>query len=600
MSSSNPSSCSNCNIQNSNPSFNNSGNTFRRLNINPPPKRYNPGLPNPVSGGDSSETTNVVNKIVNVTAEYGYGSGDSAKVSNKSNLQTAEVLSKVLDVDAEMVALDTGKKKVLDNTARNQMILDNDKKKTIKVVFNEGRTRKKLQNVITDEKVDKKKILKKRYRSVGTVLASSVEYKAKFNALLKDKPKIIIKDDKDDLPINFDGRVIWKDYIHPVRYQGLCGSCWAFAATFCLASRLSIYTNGKYNYILSPAKMVYCGISIPESTGSELERVENMLKSGERYDKQSKTKKSDEIYGCSGETLINTWQFLYRLGVPEDSCVLYGDENKEVKFNLTLFEDIDFSCADVTSNDFDYCKSSNKYMISHMAGGYYYVPGVKNEEDPSKSGNEYNIRNEIFKRGPCTSGMIVYEDFIDWEGDEIYEYDKKSEKVGGHAIVIMGWGEENGKKYWIVRNSWGEDWGDKGYCRILRGVNHCEIEENVFVGFPNIPGYRLSLEYPLLYQKEDYVSKYLYNIRDSGYKESVYEGIALRKIKGLTLDNLYSVDTFPNFKTFIAGKIVKENYIIYHEKEMNIKDMLFKLNDYDFLSIKHSLIFILILFLIFI
>ena len=42
--------CNNCNIQNSNPSFSNSGNTFNRININPV-------LPNPVSTG--SETTDV-------------------------------------------------------------------------------------------------------------------------------------------------------------------------------------------------------------------------------------------------------------------------------------------------------------------------------------------------------------------------------------------------------------------------------------------------------------------------------------------------------------------------------------------------------------
>lgn len=34
--------------------------------------------------------------------------------------------------------------------------------------------------------------------------------------------------------------------------------------------------------------------------------------------------------------------------------------------------------------------------------------------------------------------------------------------LGGHAVKIIGWGEENGTPYWLVANSWNTDWGDKG------------------------------------------------------------------------------------------------------------------------------------------
>lgn len=50
---------------------------------------------------------------------------------------------------------------------------------------------------------------------------------------------------------------------------------------------------------------------------------------------------------------------------------------------------------------------------------------------------------------------------------------------GGHSVVLHGWGEESGAKYWIGRNSWGTGWGEEGLFRILRGENHLGIETGV-------------------------------------------------------------------------------------------------------------------------
>jgi cathepsin B len=73
--------------------------------------------------------------------------------------------------------------------------------------------------------------------------------------------------------------------------------------------------------------------------------------------------------------------------------------------------------------------------------------------------------------------------FTVYEGFENYVsgvYHKTSDNIlGGHAIKIVGWGVDNGTKYWKVANSWNPYWGENGYFRIVRGVNECGIEDSV-------------------------------------------------------------------------------------------------------------------------
>lgn len=252
-----------------------------------------------------------------------------------------------------------------------------------------------------------------------------------------------------NLPENFDARDAWPNCptIREIRDQGSCGSCWAFGAVEAISDRVCVHTNGKVNVEVSAEDLLSCCVSCG--------------------------------MGCNGGYPGAAWTFWTEKGLVSGG--LFDSHVGCRPYSIPPCEHhVNGSRPSCTGEEGDTPKCVKKcedgYTPSYTGDKHFGADSY------NVKSNQEEIMAEIYKNGPVEGAFLVYADFPTYKSG-VYHH-VTGEELGGHAIKILGWGVENGTPYWLCANSWNTDWGDNGYFKILRGVDHCGIESEIVAGIP--------------------------------------------------------------------------------------------------------------------
>ena len=284
----------------------------------------------------------------------------------------------------------------------------------------------------------------------------ATEYKRDYTPLLgtildgqKTLPEKKFRRTNANLPDEYDPRTEYPkcESLREIRDQANCGSCWAFGAVEAMSDRICIASGQTDQRRVSAQNLLACCYACG--------------------------------FGCDGGYPSSAWSYWKNTGLVTGG--LYGDKTTCQPYFLPPCDHhVDGShgaCPDTvdTPSCVKNCNSGS--------GVDYQSDLIKGASAYSVSG-EANIRQELYENGPVEASFTVYEDFLTYKSG-VYQH-VTGKALGGHAIKVMGWGVENGVKYWLAVNSWNEEWGDKGTFKIRRGTNECGIESSVNAGLPKL------------------------------------------------------------------------------------------------------------------
>ncbi|KAE8573732.1 procathepsin L isoform X2 [Halyomorpha halys] len=107
----------------------------------------------------------------------------------------------------------------------------------------------------------------------------------------------------------------------------------------------------------------------------------------------------------------------------------------------------------------------NKSTVGATVTGYKLIP----------RGDELALQSSVANFGPVSVAIDAsHTSFHHYHSGIYFEEDCSSTDLD-HGVLVVGYGSENGTDYWLVKNSWGEDWGVDGYIKMTRNRNNCGI-----------------------------------------------------------------------------------------------------------------------------
>ena len=233
------------------------------------------------------------------------------------------------------------------------------------------------------------------------------------------------QEDNSILPDSID----WysSNYVSSVKDQGNCNSGWAFSVTGAVESAWYIgYNSTNYNssISLSTEQLVECAV-------------------GYLY-------KSDK---CNYGDISGAFKYIGRTGLCSIDTYPYSSENGTTS----------------------YCKAC--YPISFITNCY-----------DIKKNNQLLLKQVVAKQPVSTYIDINSENIQFYSGGIIKNCGKNNNSINPtHGILVVGYGEEDGEKYWLIKNSWGETWGINGYAKILRTDSTDDIGTCGIASAPSFP-----------------------------------------------------------------------------------------------------------------
>ena len=217
-----------------------------------------------------------------------------------------------------------------------------------------------------------------------------------------------------------------------------CGSCWAHATMSALADRIKIARKAKgVDIILSVQHLLNCG-----GVGS-----------------------------CHGGSTDGPYQWISQITQQTGSGISYESAQPYIACSSDSTEGF-CGAVDTTCKAVNVARTCGSF--SQEGGpcvGLSSYPNATVKDYGSISGKEAMMK-EIYSRGPIACEVDAH---------PLLNYESGVFKGAGngtdHIVSVVGWGTDAEEGfYWIVRNSWGEYWGEMGFFRIAEGS--LNIEEN--------------------------------------------------------------------------------------------------------------------------